>query len=359
MADINLAAINATVLWSGLAIGAALGAVMQRFSFCTMGAVADLVNFGDWSRMRMWLTAIAVAMLGTAGLTAAGLIAPGKSLYGSNQVLWLSNMVGGSLFGFGMVLAGGCGSRTLTRLGAGNLKALIVLLVLGLFAYMAMKGVLGVLRVNTLDQVAVPVQSQSLIATLGPWIGLAVGVALLVFVLAHASGRSKEVLLGGALVGLLVVMAWFVSGKLGYVAEDPNTLEEVFVGTNSGRMEALSFVAPVAYFIDWLILFSDTSRALSFGVTVLLGMIAGSALHALITRNFRWEGFTNTEDLVNHLAGGALMGFGGVLAGGCTIGQGLSGLSVVSIGALITFPALLLGAWVALIYQTKRLERMA
>jgi uncharacterized protein len=358
MAEINLAAINTQVLWAGLAIGIGLGAVMQRFHFCTMGAVADLVNFGDWSRMRMWLMAIAVAMLGTAGLAAAGVIAPAKSLYGGNQVLWLSNMVGGLLFGFGMVLAGGCGSRTLTRLGAGNLKALIVLLVLGLCAYMAMKGVLGVLRVNTFDRVAVPVQSQSLLVTVSPWVGFAAGAALLAFVLAHASGRSKDVLLGGTLVGLLVAAAWFVSGKLGYVAEDPNTLEEVFVATNSGRMEALSFVAPVAYSIDWLILFSDASRVLSFGIIVVLGMIAGSALHALITRTFRWEGFTTTEDLANHLAGGALMGFGGVLAGGCTIGQGLSGLSMVSVGALITFPALLTGAWVALKYQTWRLEHL-
>jgi uncharacterized protein len=258
-----------------------------------------------------------------------------------------------------MVLAGGCGSRTLTRLGAGNLKALVVFLVLGLFAYMTMKGVLGVLRVNTIDHAAVAVPSQSLIATVGPWLGFAAGAALIAFVLAHASGRSREVLLGGAIIGALVVVAWFVSGKLGYVAEDPNTLEEVFVGTNSGRMEALSFVAPVAYTLDWLILFSDKSRVLTFGITVALGMILGSAIHALITRTFRWEGFTNTEDLANHMAGGALMGFGGVLAGGCTVGQGLSGMSVLSVGALLTFFAIIAGAWAALAYQTKRLEALA
>jgi hypothetical protein len=359
MAEVNLAAINSTVLWGGLAVGAALGAAMQRFHFCTMGAVADIINFGDWSRMRMWLLAIAVGLLGVAGLSVAGVIDPAKSLYGGNQVLWLSNLVGGALFGFGMVLAGGCGSRTLTRLGAGNLKALVVFLVLGLFAYMSMKGVLGVLRVNTIDHAAVAVQSQSLIATVGPWLGFAAAAGLLVFVLAHASGRTADVLAGGAIIGTLVVVAWFVSGKLGYVAEDPNTLEEVFVGTNSGRMEALSFVAPVAYIIDWLILFSDKSRVLTFGITVALGMILGSALHALATRTFRWEGFTNTEDLVNHLAGGALMGFGGVLAGGCTVGQGLSGMSVLSIGALLTFAAILGGAWAAIGYQTRRLEAMA
>jgi uncharacterized membrane protein YedE/YeeE len=224
---------------------------------------------------------------------------------------------------------------------------------------MSMKGVLGVLRVNTIDHAAVAVQSQSLIATVGPWLGFAAAAGLLVFVLAHASGRTADVLAGGAIIGTLVVVAWFVSGKLGYVAEDPNTLEEVFVGTNSGRMEALSFVAPVAYIIDWLILFSDKSRVLTFGITVALGMILGSALHALATRTFRWEGFTNTEDLVNHLAGGALMGFGGVLAGGCTVGQGLSGMSVLSIGALLTFAAILGGAWAAIGYQTRRLEAMA
>jgi uncharacterized membrane protein YedE/YeeE len=359
MADVNLAAINSTVLWSGLAIGAALGAAMQRFHFCTMGAVADIVNFADWSRMRMWLAAIGVGMLGVAGMTALGWIAPAKSLYGGNQILWLSNIVGGLLFGFGMVIAGGCGSRTLTRLGAGNLKALVVFLVLGITAYMSMKGVLGVLRVNTLDTAAIAVKSQSMVAAAGPWLGAAAGLGLLAFVLARQQGRSVDVLGGGVLVGLLVCAAWFVSGKLGYVAEDPNTLEEVFVGTNSGRMEALSFVAPVAYILDLLMLWSDKSRVLTFGITVALGMIAGSALHALVTRTFRWEGFTSTEDLVNHMAGGALMGFGGVLAGGCTVGQGLSGLSVLSIGALLTFVSIVAGAWLALGYQTRRLEAMA
>ncbi|MFM2397992.1 MAG: hypothetical protein RL341_149, partial [Pseudomonadota bacterium] len=252
MAEVNLAAINSTVLWGGLAVGAALGAAMQRFHFCTMGAVADIINFGDWSRMRMWLMAIAVGILGVAGMTAAGWIAPAKSLYGGNQVLWLSSIVGGTLFGMGMVLAGGCGSRTLTRLGAGNLKALVVFLVLGIVAYMTMKGVLGVLRVNTLDNAAIAVKSQSLIATVGPWLGVFAAAALLIFVFMRADGRRAEVWLGGLIIGLLVGVAWFISGKLGYVAEDPNTLEEVFVGTNSGRMEALSFVAPVAYILDLL-----------------------------------------------------------------------------------------------------------
>ncbi|MGL4573204.1 MAG: YeeE/YedE family protein [Burkholderiaceae bacterium] len=359
MAEVNLAAINSTVLWGGLAVGAALGAAMQRFHFCTMGAVADIINFGDWSRMRMWLIAIAVGILGVAGMTAAGFIAPAKSLYGGNQVLWLSSIVGGTLFGMGMVLAGGCGSRTLTRLGAGNLKALVVFLVLGIVAYMTMKGVLGVLRVNTLDHAAIAVKSQSLIATVGPWLGVFAAAALLIFVFMRAEGRRADVWLGGLIIGLLVGAAWFVSGKLGYVAEDPNTLEEVFVGTNSGRMEALSFVAPVAYILDLLMLWSDKSRVVTFGITVALGMIVGAAAYALITRTFRWEGFTNTEDLVNHIVGGALMGFGGVLAGGCTVGQGLSGMSVLSIGALLTFVSIIGGAWLALGYQTRRLEAMA
>jgi len=150
-----------------------------------------------------------------------------------------------------------------------------------------------------------------------------------------------------------------VSGRLGHVAEHPQTLEETFLATNSQRMESLSFVSPIAYTIDWLLFFSDTSKVLTLGIVTTIGVIVGSALVALATRTFRWEGFGGVEDTANHFVGALLMGVGGVTALGCTIGQGLSGLSTLSIGSMVALVGILLGAVLALRYQVWRLDRMA
>jgi uncharacterized membrane protein YedE/YeeE len=151
---------------------------------------------------------------------------------------------------------------------------------------------------------------------------------------------------------------WAISGALGYVAEDPNTLEEKFVGTNSGRIESLSFVAPVAYTLELLMLWSDKSRVLTLGIVAVLGLVIGSFMHAMLSRQFRWEGFGGTEDTANHLAGAALMGVGGVTAMGCTVGQGLSGVSTLSVGSFIALAAIMVGGIAALKYQMWRVGRM-
>jgi len=150
---------------------------------------------------------------------------------------------------------------------------------------------------------------------------------------------------------------WWVSGRMGFVAEHPETLEAVYLATNSGRAEALSFVAPVAYTLDWLILFSDKSKVLTIGIVSVVGVVAGSALQSLASRTFRWEGFGGTEDTVNHLVGAVLMGIGGVTAMGCTVGQGLSGVSTLSVTSFIALAAILAGAVAGLKYQIWRLER--
>ena len=152
---------------------------------------------------------------------------------------------------------------------------------------------------------------------------------------------------------------WWVSGFFGFVPEHPETLEAVYLGTQSGRIEALSFVAPVAYSLDWLMFFSDQSKVLTTGVTAVIGVIVGSALSALQTRTFRWEGFASPRDLGQHLFGAVLMGVGGVTAMGCTFGQGLSGLSTLSLNAFVTVAAIVLGAVVSLRQQAARLERTA
>ena len=155
----------------------------------------------------------------------------------------------------------------------------------------------------------------------------------------------------------VIVGVWWVTGRLGHLAEHPATLEEVWLATNTQRMESLTFVAPIAYTVDWLILFSDRNKLLTLGVVSVAGVIVGSALSALGSRTFRWEGFGNTEDVANHLVGGALMGVGGVTALGCTIGQGLSGVSTLGLTSFTALAGIVAGALLAFKYQIWRMER--
>ncbi|MBS1177449.1 MAG: transporter [Proteobacteria bacterium] len=369
MQESDLPGLTASVLWAAFALGVAFGAIAQRTHFCTMGAVADIVNLGDWTRMRMWVLAIGVAMIGFNAMVAAGWIEAADSIYAGPALLWLSNLVGGLLFGVGMVLASGCGSKTLVRVGGGNLKSLVVLFVLAVAAYATMRGVLAVARVATLDAVAVTLPSgqdlPSLLAhasgiprhALALWLGGGLGLLLLAWVLYRPEGRSGEVLLAGLGLGAVIVGMWWVSGRLGFVPEHPVTLEESFLATNSRRMESLSFVAPVAYTMDWLILFSDTSRVLTLGIVSTLGVVLGSAAVALASGSFRWEGFAGTEDTANHVVGAGLMGLGGVTALGCTIGQGLSGVSTLALGSFLALGGILTGGVLGVRYQAWRVER--
>lgn len=371
MQEIDIAALSRTVLWAAFALAVLFGAIAQRTHFCTMGAVADIVTMGDWARMRMWIMAMGVAMIGFNTMVGIGWIDAADSIYAGPRFIWLSALAGGLMFGFGMVLASGCGSKALVRMGGGNLKSLVVLVVLGLSAYATMRGVTAVLRVATVDAVAIELPAgqdlPSLLAgptglsrpTLALWLGGGLGAALLAWTLARREGRSADTLLGGLGIGAVVAGLWWVSGRLGYVMEDPRTLEEAFVATNSQRMEAMTFVAPIAYTIDWLIFFSDASRLLTIAVVTTAGVVVGSATYALASRRFRWEGFRNVQDTADHLAGAALMGVGGVTAMGCTIGQGLSGMSTLSLSSFVAFAAIVGGAVLALRWQQWRIERSA
>ena len=368
MTDAALLALQQQVLWAALALGLGFGAIAQRTHFCTMGAVADVVNIGDWTRLRMWALAIGVAMLGFNAMVALGWVKAGNSLYAVPTLLWLSQAVGGLMFGFGMVLASGCGSKTLVRVGGGNLKSLVVFGVLGLSAWATLRGITAVLRVNSVDRVQWVLSSgqdlPSLAARLGGTpgqralvIGGLLGGALVVWALARRQGRSADVLLGGIGIGALVVGLWWVSGVLGHVAEHPQTLEEAFLATPSQRMESFSFVAPLAYVLDGLVFFSDASKRLTQGMVAVVGVVLGSAAVALASRTFRWEGFRGVEDTANHLVGAVLMGVGGITAVGCTIGQGLSGLSTLSLGSFVATAAIVAGAVLALRWQVWRVER--
>ncbi len=345
------------------------GAVGNKTNFCTMGAVSDWVNMGDTGRLRMWLLAMAVALLGSSALELAGLVDLSKSIYPGPNFTWLSYLVGGFLFGVGMTLGSGCGSKTLIRVGAGNLKSLIVYVFLGIAAYMTLRGLFGAFRVGVLERAAITLPMgqdlPSLLASFtnlgkGAWTAIlaaTIGGALLVFVYWSKPFRSSfDYTLGGVVTGLVVVGGWYVSGVVGHVAEDPNTLQEAFVATNTGRMESFSFVSPMAYTLEYLMFWTDKSRIVTYGIASALGVIVGSAAYALATRSFRWEGFRDAEDTANHVVGGLLMGFGGITALGCTIGQAISGFSTLALGSIMTFLAIVAGSAATMKYQYWRLS---
>ena len=337
------------------------GAVGNKTHFCTMGAVSDWVNMGDTSRLRMWLLAVAVALIGSSALHLAGLVDLSKSIYPSPNFTWLSYIVGGLLFGVGMTLGSGCGSKTLIRVGAGNLKSLVVYIFLGIAAYMTLRGLLGAFRVGVLEKAAITLpQGQDLPSLLGlnrALLAAVIGGGLLAFIYASKQFRSSlDYTLGGVVTGLVVVGGWYVSGHIGHLAEDPNTLQEAFVATNTGRMESFSFVAPFAFTLEYLMLWTDKSKIITYGIASAAGVIAGSAAYALATRSFRWEGFRDAEDTANHIVGGILMGFGGITALGCTIGQAISGFSTLALGSIITFIAIVAGSAATMKYQVWRIE---
>jgi uncharacterized protein len=357
----------------GFLLAFVFGAVANRTNFCTMGAVSDIVNMGHWGRMRMWLLAIAVAILGTNLLDAMGQIDLTKSIYTRPNVTWLSYILGGFLFGVGMTLGSGCGSKTLVRVGGGNLKSVIVFVFLGIAAYMTLKGLFAVWRTSWIDPVATNlgafnVRGQDLPTLLSTATGAparatqlvlsgVVAAALVAFVAKDREFReSFDHWLGGIAIGLVIVGGWYVTGHIGF-AENPDTLEDTYFGTNSRTIESLSFTAPVGYTLELLLLWSDKSLTVTFGIAATLGIICGSFAYALWSRTFRWEGFVNAEDTANHVIGGILMGFGGVMALGCTIGQGLTGFSTLALGSILAFAAIVTGAACTMKWQYSRMLR--
>lgn len=357
---VNPANLGLIVTLAGFALAFVFGLVAARTNFCTMGAISDVVNMGSWGRMRTWMLAVAVALAGTAWLASTGQVDLAKSLPQRPLLPWLSLLVGGVLFGWGMTLAGGCANRNLVRLGGGSIRSLVVLTFLAIASYMTLKGLFAQWRASWLDPARIDLAaygwSDASLATavakatgMSPRFALPVTAtivagALAAFVLKDARFRRNRAQWAGAvLMGAVIAGGWYVTGHVGY-GENPDTLETVYFATNSHTLESLSFVGPLGYGLEMLLLWTDKSLHATFGIAAVLGTIAGSAAHALATRSFRWEGFASIADLRRQLGGAFLMGAGGVTAAGCTIGQGLSGLSTLGIGSIIAVAGIVLGS---------------
>jgi uncharacterized protein len=348
------------VVWGGFGLAFVFGAVANKTNFCTMGAISDVVNMEHWGRMRMWLLAIAVAVVGTNLLYFFGAIDLTRSIYQRPVLPWLSLLLGGALFGVGMTIAAGCANKNLVRLGGGSLRSLVVLVFMAISAYMTLKGLFGQWRASYLDPIAVDLSQWGLTAqglpdVLAKLTGLpqktallvamsVVGIGLLVFVFKDKRFRGNlSHVLGAVVLGLLIVAGWYLTGHVGY-GEDPETMEMVFFSTNTRTLESLSFVAPVAFNLELLMLWTDKSMKVTFGIASAIGVVLGSLAYAISTRKFRWEGFASLEDLRTQLIGAVLMGFGGVTAMGCTVGQGLSGVSTLALGSFLALAGIVAGA---------------
>ena len=346
-------AVSTLVGTGAFVVGSVFGWTAQKTNFCTMGALSDVVFMGDWRRFRSWMLAVAVAVIGTQGLQVGGLVAVGKSIYLTPNLGWAGAVLGGLIFGFGMTLGGGCGNKTLVRLGGGNLKSLVVFLVLGLCAYMTLRGLIALARLqletsnlNLTSLLGLTSQGMPEILprlTGVPVAGLRLGLtALLGGGLAawcfkdaafRASGRDVT---AGLVIGLLVVAGWAVTGILGNDDFDP------------APVASFSFVAPMGSSLQYLMSF--TGSTIDFGIAAVGGVIFGSFLAAKTGGSFRLEGFADTPDLIRHLGGAVLMGVGGVLALGCTIGQGITGMSTLAASAPLALGSIILGGVLGLKY---------
>ncbi|MBF0246527.1 MAG: YeeE/YedE family protein [Alphaproteobacteria bacterium] len=341
-----------TVALAAFAAGIVFGATANKTNFCTMGGVSDMVLMGDTNRFRAWMLAVAVALLGTQALHMLGLIdltrAPsdGGAIYLSSTLGWPGAILGGLLFGFGMTRAGGCGNKTLVRLGAGNLKSIIVFLVMGITGYMTMRGLFGLPRLelerlNT-DLSGFGLESQSMAEIAGAITGVdaetariavtaVIGLGLLAYCFKSAEFRGSFTdISGGVIIGLLIPVGWWITGVIGFDEFSPT------------QLFSFTFVAPSGDAIQYLMTF--TGSTINFGIAGVFGVIAGSFVMALATKTFHIEAFSGSDDMISHLTGAVMMGVGGVLALGCTIGQGVTGMSTLALGSLIALAAIIAGA---------------
>jgi len=335
------------IAWGGLLIGILFGFLVQRTNFCTMGSISDILSFGNWNRFRAWFLAIAVAILGVWLIGQAGVADMSVSMYRSPSFGWGGNIAGGLIFGFGMVFSGGCTSRNLVRAGGGDLRSLIVLIVVGLFAYMTIGGIIGPLRVAlfgplTTDLAAAGIGDQGAGAVIAGLTGMgegtatslatfALAAACLVFCFASAEfRRSPRDIVAGVGIGLCVVLGWFLTGlAFDEFADNPTLI-------------SLTYVRPAGDTLDYLMRYTALGLP-DFGVVTLAGALVGGFLGAITQGRFRITTFADGSDALRNLMGAALMGAGGVLALGCTVGQGLTGVSTLAVGSILTLVAIIAG----------------
>ncbi|TNF86403.1 MAG: YeeE/YedE family protein [Gammaproteobacteria bacterium] len=364
-----------SLLWAfGLSI--IFGAIANKANFCTMGAVSDWINMGDLNRMRSWMLAVVTAILGVGMLEYTGSIdlslttsnETSNPPYRSANFIWLRHLLGGLMFGVGMTLASGCGNKTLVRLGEGNLKSLVVLVIMGfcawwmLFTNMSYNGFLQWMLPLSIDFSLRDIPSQDIAAVVfglagtewGPMHGLVIallaGLPLLFWILRERDFRQNlELVSAGVVIGALIIIGWYVTAGPGGLTlmEELEFMDDrpFFTGAQS-----LTFIGPTGHIAQYL-KEGFSATFLTFGVATVLGVVVGSFLYTVIFRKVRLEWFVSWQDFFMHAAGAVLMGVGGVLAMGCTIGQGITGVSTLALGSILTILSIIAGSAATMKYQ--------
>lgn len=367
-----------------------IGAVVRKTDFCTMGGVSDWVNMGDTGRFRAWVFAIAVALAGALLLEGFGVVDLAETFppYRGRSLIWAENVIGGILFGIGMTLGSGCANKNLVRLGGGNLKSLFVVAIMGVCAYfmifpfpgsdqtlytLAFLPWIGALAIDLgspQDLGSLISSGNALAARLV--VGAILAAALLVFVFRSEDFRGRfDNVLSGLVIGLAVVAGWYVTSAVTFKNPDPDfffggqesvTLQQASVQSNweviQGELpegttrpvraafmgtQSFTFVNPTGQAVGFV--GSGFSKAYyTFGLLAFAGVVLGSLFWSLITRRLRVEWFASASDFARHAIGAVLMGIGGVLALGCTIGQGVTGMSTLAVGSILAFVSIVFGS---------------
>jgi len=383
---------HAAVLWLTFGIAVVMGAVVNKTNFCTMGAVSDLVNMGDSSRIRAWLLAMAVAILGVTLIEAAGLFTVDASRppYRGGSFAWLEYIIGGVMFGVGMTLGSGCGNKTLVRIGGGNLKSIIVFIVISICAYFMVNPFPGTddtlystlfypwTNLTTVSLAGkqdlgslVSAASGADVATMRLIFGLLVCAGILLFVFKSEDFRqSADSKLAGIVVGACIIAAWYVSADfatisadgeiyswVNYASDDVWTMVEDSAAPSGVAVQSYSFINPIGEMTGYLVNGMEgwKGNTLTYGMVATFGVIIGSLLWAVISKGFRIEWFVDMKDFITHLIGGALMGVGGILAVGCTIGQAVTGVSTLALGSFMVFGSIVFGSAMTMKIQYYRL----
>jgi len=378
----NFASAHSTILWLAFGIAVIMGVVANKTNFCTMGAVSDLVNMGDKGRIRAWLLAMAVAILGVSILEYMDIFSTDGSRppYRASNFAWLEYVIGGFLFGIGMTFGSGCGNKTLIRIGGGNIKSIFVFIVISICAYFMINPFPGT-DDTIYSLIFYPWTNPTSVAFTGPQdigalisadnktmmrliAGLVVATGLMYFVFKDSDFRSSfDNKLGGAVIGLCVIGAWYVSGGMAAIMAEGETYSwTAYASTDVWSLmpeaekgaapsgigpQSYTFINPIGEMTGYLVgsnVDGMRGTTMTFGMMAVFGVIVGSLLWSLVSKSFRIEWFVNARDFVNHLIGGILMGIGGVLALGCTIGQAVTGVSTLAVGSFLAFISIVFGS---------------
>ena len=377
----NFLAAQSFFLWSTFIIAVVLGIVVNKTNFCTMGAVSDLVNMGDSGRLRAWILAATTALIGVVILESLGMVNVSSTLppYRGSEFQWGRYILGGVLFGIGMTFASGCGNKTLIRIGGGNIKSLFVFAVIAVIAYYMVdpfkelpstwyqtyfsswlgKASISLDTPQDLGSIAGALIDVSA-STMRIILGSLVAIIALRYIFRSKDFRSSgDNIFAGVAIGFIVLLAWYFTSNIAVTTEDGSVSMTQFYGewdmvmdseegkpkngSTNLQSQSFTFISPIGQMFGYI--GSSFSNAfLTFGVVSVLGVIFGSFIWTMVTRSFRIEWFNSFKDFYMHMIGAVLMGFGGVLGLGCTVGQSISGVSTLALGSFLVFISIVFGS---------------